>query len=115
MLHIYNYFICNYKMEELTEFLGGVVVYTPEEEFMLIERNLNTPIEAWDERMIEETRKRYQRYLRNINFQANPEIEKDLQFFVDMTSNSREYNQFDTYRLARKIDFAIYVIIQQAN
>lgn len=102
-------------MDELAEFLGGVATYTPEQEFAIIEKARKLSIEQWDERAIQNTRNRYKRYIRNVNFDGNPGIKEDMKFFIDMTSSPREYNQFDTYRLARKIDFGIYLIIMQED
>jgi hypothetical protein len=102
-------------MDELTEFLGSVAVYTPEDEFVIIQRALAIPFDKWDDVQIQTTRNRYIRYVRNINFGENKKLENDIEYFIDMTTSRREYNEYDTFALARKIDLEIYKVVLQSQ
>ena len=102
-------------MDELTEFLGSVAVYTPEDEFIIIQRALNVTFDNWDDVQIQTTRNRYIRYIRNIDFGENKKLQNDIEYYIDMTTSRREYNEYDTFTLARKIDSELYKLILQSQ
>jgi hypothetical protein len=102
-------------MDELTEFLGSVAVYSPEDEFVIVQRALSVSFDNWDDVQIQTTRNRYIRYIRNINFMEHTKLKDDIEYYIDMTSSRPEYNEYDTFVLSRKIDSELYKLILQSG
>ena len=101
---------------DLANLLGSSCMYSPEEEFILLEKSLETPYENWDAFRISETRNRYIRYLRNLDFTHREDIEKNIEIYIHRSANANtnrnayEENEY-LFVLSKRIDFEIHTIV----
>lgn len=121
-------------MDELTSLFGSTSIYSPQEEFIILERALRLTYLQWkkqsDFQQIEiiNTRYRYLRYIRNLDFSERSELERNIEMFIYKTRNissseaceAREAPESEAreacelqelFILSQKIDFEIYTIV----
>jgi len=95
-------------MDELTDLLGSTSIYTPQQEFILLEQSIGIPYENWN---AINTRNRYIRYLRNLDFSDRLDIEVNVERYITTTGYNLPYDTYEMYVLSQKIDFEIYTVV----
>lgn len=101
-------------MEDIISSLEGISIYDREKEFKVLEDSVKFGnIDTWTLEEVRETRKRYLRYLNNIDFMESerPDIYNNIQKFLQLTKPSTLFSKTDSYNLKNEIDTALYFYI----
>lgn len=98
-------------MEELTELFETTEIHDPQEEFQILLREVSLSEADWNVYEMSQTRKRYRRYLININFAYSIMLKNAIEQFLEMTKIPQTSGMSESYKLKKKIDFQIFLIV----
>jgi hypothetical protein len=101
-------------MEDIISSLEGISIYDREREFKLLENSVkNATLDTWSLDEVRETRKRYIRYINNIDFMESerPDIYNNIQKFLELTKPSTLFSKTESFNLKNSVDTSLYFYI----